>query len=163
MAGKRSAPPADTTMELILWRHAEAEDGTPDARRPLTPRGRKQAQQVAGWLNKRLPSATRVLASPALRAVQTAQALERPIEELARLGTGASASAVLGAAGWPHAGGTVVVVGHQPTLGRVASLLLTGDAADWSVKKGALWWFTCRTRDGLVETALRAAIGAELV
>ena len=149
-------------MDLILWRHAEAEDGPPDAKRKLTPRGRKQAKQIARWLRQRLPADARILVSPAVRAVQTAQALELPYEEIGKLGTGASASSLFGAAGWPQAGGTVVVVGHQPTLGRVASLLLTGDVADWSVKKGALWWFTCRTRDGLAETALRAAIGAEL-
>ncbi|PKO72732.1 MAG: histidine phosphatase family protein [Betaproteobacteria bacterium HGW-Betaproteobacteria-14] len=150
-------------MDLILWRHAEAEDGAPDAKRKLTPRGRKQAKQVALWLKKRLPADVRILVSPAVRAVQTAQALELPHEEVPRLGTGASASSLLGAAGWPQGGGTVVIVGHQPTLGRAAALLMTGDAADWSVRKGALWWFTCRMRGGSTETVLRAAIAPDLV
>lgn len=150
-------------MDLILWRHAEAEDGTPDAKRRLTERGRKQAKQVARWLAKRLPAEARILASPAARAVQTAEALGRPFEELAKLGTGASAASLLGAVGWPHAGGTIVVVGHQPTLGRAAALLLTGDAADWSVRKGALWWFTRRLRNGAEETVLRAVIAPDLV
>ena len=70
---------------------------------------------------------------------------------------------ILGAAGWPQAGGTVVVVGHQPTLGRAAALLMTGDAADWSVRKGALWWFTCRIRGNNYETVLRAVIAPDLV
>ncbi len=35
-------------MDLLLWRHAEAEDGTPDLKRKLTPRGEKQARQMAG-------------------------------------------------------------------------------------------------------------------
>ena len=162
MAGKPTAS-AETTMNLILWRHAEAEDGAPDAKRKLTPRGRKQAKQVAHWLKKRLPADARILASPAVRAVQTAQALELPFEEAPKLGTGASASSLLGTAGWPQAGGTVVVVGHQPTLGRVAALLLTGDAADWSVRKGALWWFTYRIRNGNAETVLRAVVAPDLV
>ena len=34
-------------MELLLWRHAEAEDGFPDAERRLTPRGEQQAQRMA--------------------------------------------------------------------------------------------------------------------
>lgn len=161
MAGKPQASP-DTEMDLILWRHAEAEDGAPDARRKLTQRGRKQASQTARWLRKRLPAGTRILVSPAVRAVQTAQALELPIEELDKLGTGASAASLLGAAGWPHAGGTVVIVGHQPTLGRAAALLLTGDAADWNVRKGAVWWFTRRQRNGVEETILRAVIGPDL-
>lgn len=160
-----SKPPVATeaTMDLILWRHAEAEDGMPDAKRKLTERGRKQAKQVARWLRKRLPMDARILASPALRAVQTAEALEQPFEQLGKLGTGASAASLLGAVGWPHAGGTVVVVGHQPTLGRAAALLLTGDAADWSVRKGALWWFTRRLRNGAAETVLRAVIAPDLV
>lgn len=161
MAAKSLAS-AETTMDLILWRHAEAEDGMPDARRKLTARGRKQAKQIARWLNKRLPAEARILSSPAVRAVQTAQALERPFEELGKLGTGASAASLLGAAGWPHAGGTVVIVGHQPTLGHAAALLLTGDAGDWSVRKGALWWFTRRIRNGNEETLLRATIGPDL-
>ena len=57
----------------------------------------------------------------------------------------------------------MVVVGHQPTLGRAAALLLTGDAGDWSVRKGALWWFTYRIRNGNAETVLRAVIAPDLV
>lgn len=153
----------EKTMDILLWRHAEAEDGAPDAKRRLTARGRKQAKQVARWLKPRLPADARILASPAVRAVQTAEALGLPFEKLDKLGTGASASSLLGAAGWPHAGGTVLVVGHQPTLGRAAALLLTGDAADWSVRKGAVWWFTRRLRNGSVETVLRAVIAPDLV
>ena len=151
------------TMDIILWRHAEAADGAPDAARPLTPRGRKQAKAVACWLKKRLPAEARILASPAVRAVQTADALGLPFEQLAQLGTAASGAGLLGAAGWPHAGGTVVVVGHQPTLGRAAALLLTGEAADWSVRKGALWWFARRPRNGAEETVLRAVMAPDLV
>lgn len=164
MAGKSPiSAETTTTMDLILWRHAEAEDGPPDAKRKLTPRGRKQAKQIARWLRQRLPADARILVSPAVRAVQTAQALELPYEEIGKLGTAASASSLLGAAGWPQAGGTVVLVGHQPTLGRVAALLLTGDAGDWSVRKGALWWFTYRIRNGNTETVLRAVIAPDLV
>lgn len=162
MAAK-SPVTSEKTMDILLWRHAEAEDGAPDAKRRLTARGRKQAKQVARWLKPRLPADARILASPAVRAVQTAEALGLPFEKLDKLGTGASASSLLGAAGWPHAGGTVLVVGHQPTLGRAAALLLTGDAADWSVRKGAVWWFTRRLRNGSVETVLRAVIAPDLV
>lgn len=161
MAGK-SPETGEKTMDILLWRHAEAEDGAPDAKRRLTARGRKQAKQVARWLKPRLPAGARILASPAVRAVQTAEALGLPFERLDKLGTGASASSLLGAAGWPHAGGTVLVVGHQPTLGRAAALLLTGDAADWSIRKGAVWWFTRRMRNGSVETVLRAVIAPDL-
>jgi phosphohistidine phosphatase len=37
-------------MELILWRHADAEPGVDDLERKLTAKGRKQAARVGGWL-----------------------------------------------------------------------------------------------------------------
>ena len=46
-------------MDLILWRHAEAEEGGPDLERRLTPKGRKQAKRVAAWLLQRLPKKTK--------------------------------------------------------------------------------------------------------
>ncbi len=43
-------------MELILWRHAEAEDGTHDSERKLTAKGIKQAARMAKWLRARVPA-----------------------------------------------------------------------------------------------------------
>jgi len=151
------------SIDLLLWRHAEAEDGAPDRARELTARGRKQARAVARWLGKRLPDDCRILVSPAARAQQTAAALDRRLETDPRVDVGASASDVLAAAGWPDGGGTVIVVGHQPTLGQAAALALTGTAAAWPVKKGAVWWLRRRVRDGEAEIALRAVIGPDLV
>jgi len=49
-------------MNLILWRHAEAEDFAPsDLARALTTKGRKQAQNVAKWLRTRLPDDALIL------------------------------------------------------------------------------------------------------
>jgi phosphohistidine phosphatase len=150
-------------MDLILWRHAEAEDGTPDAKRALTPRGEKQARKIAKWLAKRLPEDVRIVVSPALRCQQTAEALGLPFHTSKLVGTTASESQLLKAAGWPDAGGTALVVGHQPTLGRVAALLLTGEAGDWTIRKGAVWWFRTNAADGQAETVLHAAVGPDLV
>ena len=150
-------------MELILWRHADAEDGAPgkpDAERALTAKGEKQARRVAGWLEERLPKNTRVLVSPARRAQQTARALTREFETRREIGTEADARAVLKAAGWPEGEGTVVVVGHQPTLGQAAALALTGKSADWSVRKGAAWWIESR---GGEEVITHAVIEPDLV
>ena len=149
-------------MELILWRHAEAEDGMPDSERKLTPKGRRQAAAVARWLRKRLPAEARVLASPATRCQQTAKALGAKFETVAEIAVGASAAELLKAAGWPAADGTLVVVGHQPTLGRVAALLLAGAKADWNIRKGAVWWLSARRRPGKPTVTLRAAIGPDL-
>lgn len=153
----------DNQLNLILWRHADAEDGVDDSARALTKRGRKQAAQIAAWLKERLPQDTEVLVSPAKRALQTAEALGLACRTTNKLGTGASENDVLEAAHWPHRDGTVVVVGHQPTLGRVAALVLSGKPSDWQIKKGALWWITCRNRSGQAEVALKAAMTPDLV
>ena len=149
-------------MELILWRHAEAEDGMPDSARELTKRGRKQAAQVADWLKERLPAECRILVSPSKRTEQTADALGLPYETTRKVGTGAGPAEIIAAAGWPEGEGTVLVVGHQPTLGGVAAQFLCGVTADLTIKKGAAWWFTCRDRHG-DDIVLRAAIGPDLV
>lgn len=155
-------------MELLLWRHAEAEEGTPDIKRKLTERGEKQAQQMAAWLRKCAPERLRILVSPARRCQQTAQALDLPFETELRVGPGSGVADVLAAAGWPEGDEqgdgrrAVLVVGHQPTLGRVAALLLSGEEASWTIKKGALWWFTNRTRLGETQTMLKAAVPPEL-
>ena len=141
-------------MDLILWRHADAEDGRDDAARRLTAKGVKQAARVAEWLESRLPKNARILVSPAVRAQQTAGALRRDIETCDEVNTGAEPRAVLKAAGWPGASGTVVVVGHQPTLGATAALALTGKATQWRVKKGAVWWISIRADGEAMVTAV---------
>ena len=127
-------------MDLILWRHAEAEAGEPDLRRRLTPKGLKQAERMAAWLERQLPDTCRVLVSPADRAQQTALALHRKFRTVDELAPGASVESVLVAANWPEAREPVLIVGHQPTLGGVAAFLVAGEAANWPVKKGAVWW-----------------------
>ena len=148
-------------MDLILWRHAEALPGEPDLERRLTSKGLKQADRVAKWLDAYLPKETRILVSPAERTKQTAQPLDRKFEIVDAIGPGASAEDVLAAAKWPTARRSVLIVGHQPTLGHVASLLLSGEEADWSVKKGAVWWLSDRDRDGDSGVVLRAVIGPD--
>ncbi len=150
-------------MELILWRHAEAEDGLDDLARELTPKGRKQAARMAAWLNTRLPGKCRVLASPAARAQQTAQALNRNIETLAVLAPGASAADILQAAGWPGGNDAcVLIAGHQPDLGEAAAQLL-GARASFSIRKGGVWWFSGRERAGGNDVVLRAVTAPELL
>jgi len=127
-------------MDLILWRHADAEDGVPDLERKLTKKGRKQAARVAEWLLERLPDDFVVLASPAARARETAQALGVKIKAVDQLAPGAAVKKILQAADWPDGEGTVIVVGHQPDLGTSAAHLC-GVTAGWSIKKGGLWWF----------------------
>jgi phosphohistidine phosphatase len=150
-------------MDLILWRHAEAEPGEPDLGRRLTAKGVKQAERVAAWLDGHLPDTTRILASPADRAQQTALALKRKFRVAPELAPGAAAADVLAAAGWPDAREAVLVVGHQPTLGEVAALLLAGQELPWSVRKAAVWWLSNRVRDGTAGVVLKVVIGPDFV
>ena len=118
---------------------------------------------MAIWLDRQLPEGTRILVSPAKRAQQTASALGLEFETKRELGTGASVISVMATAGWPDAKGTVVVVGHQPTLGRIAATLLSGVEADWSVKKGCVWWFSNRIYYEETQTILRAVMSPEFL
>jgi phosphohistidine phosphatase len=145
-------------VDLVLWRHCEAAPGVADDRRPLTPRGVAQAKAMATWLAPRLPQHCRTLVSPALRAQQTARALGRDFETTADVGTATTVPLLLAAAGWPDAGEDVMVVGHQPTLGEVASLLLEGDASGRRVETGAVLWHSSARNGGAV---LRVAIAPD--
>lgn len=150
-------------MDLLLWRHAEAEDGDDDMLRRLTERGQKQASVMGEWIRAHQPKDLRIIVSPAVRTQQTAEALKLPFETNRKIGPNACVSELIAASGWPDAAGSVLVIGHQPTLGRMASLLLAGHESDWSVKKGALWWLSNRVRRGDMQTVLRAMIPVELL
>jgi len=148
-------------MDLILWRHAEAEDGKPDLARELTDRGHKQAARVAKWLRDRLPRDYRLLSSPAARALQTAQALDAP-RIVDALAPGATPKDLLKAAKWPD-DGTVVIVGHQPDLGLACAYLVSGANVEWSLKKGGLWWLASRTREEETQVIVRAVMSPDLL
>ena len=150
-------------MDLILWRHAEAEDGPPDLERRLTPRGHKHAARVAEWLLQRLPAKFVVLASPARRAQETAQELGVAFRTVTALAPGASVQAILKAADWPDRKSSVVIVGHQPDLGRAALHLVSGAAGDGTIKKGGLWWLTNRVRNDETQVVVRAVVAPDLL
>ncbi len=144
-------------MDLILWRHAEAEeaaDGMDDVARALTPRGEKQAERMGAWLDRQLPQGLRVFASPARRTEQTARALGRKFKLRAELLPGASAQDVLELARWPEARGAVLIVGHQPTLGQTIAELMGLRSGECAVRKGAVWWLRYRERQERGETVL---------
>jgi phosphohistidine phosphatase len=151
-------------MELILWRHADAEDPglQGDAARRLTKKGRKQAERMAQWLRPRIGGEWRIVCSPASRALETVEPLDRPFDVSEAVGTSASPSSILRAAGWPDGERSVVIVGHQPTLGEVAARLL-GTPEDVAVRKGATWWFTSRDRGAGVEVVLKSVMDPEML
>ena len=139
-------------MDLLLWRHADAEDGSPDRLRKLTPHGERQARWMADWIKVRAPHELRIVVSPATRCQQTAQALGLPFKTDPRLGTSAGVAELLTATGWhDEADGTarenqgaVLAVGHQPTLGQTVARLYGGGPLQ-NFPKGALLWLSWRT------------------
>jgi phosphohistidine phosphatase len=146
-------------MDLILWRHAEAQDETGDGNdleRALTSRGEKQAARVAAWLDRLLPEAARIYSSPARRCEQTALALGRKYKVRPELAPDATPELLLEAAQWPHARQPVVLVGHQPVLGQTLAQLLGLRHDGCPVRKGAVWWIRTRERDGHQQTVVVA-------
>lgn len=148
-------------MDLILWRHAEAEEGPEsdqspggDLTRALTSRGEKQAFRMASWLDRQLPEGTRIVVSPARRCEQTALALGRKYKVRPELSPGATPAQLLELVQWPLSKSPILVIGHQPTLGQTIAQLLGLQETDCPVKKGALWWLRSRDRDGQRQTVV---------
>lgn len=150
-------------MELILWRHAQAAAGEPDAARPLTERGRRQAERMARFLAPRLPADLRVIVSPARRAQETARALGRSFETVERIAPGCGIEETLDAAGWPESERTVLLVGHQPTLGEVAAKLVEGPGPGWNLGTGAVCWLRGNRRMDMREATLLLSIEPEIL
>lgn len=150
-------------MELILWRHAEAESGYPDALRKLTNTGQDQAKRMAVWLRAKLPENTRIIVSPATRTQQTAAALIEYFATDDTIGPGANAQAVLDAADWPSASGAVVIVGHQPTIGEIVRHLIPVIPAGLSVRTGSVWWIRSQKQDNEIEAILDAVIYPDML
>jgi phosphohistidine phosphatase len=148
-------------MDLILWRHAQAEDGAPDLERRLTARGREDAKRVGAWLLARLPAdRVRVLSSPAVRSRQTADALGLRYDVVDALAPGADADAAIAASGWAGGGDAIViVVGHNPWIGEAVARLVGGCEDGWPIRKGGAWWLSRREDDVLV----RAVVSPDLV
>ena len=146
-------------MDLILWRHAEAEDEAPggdDLKRSLTARGEKQAARMAAWLDRQLPEGARILCSPARRCEQTVRALGRKYRLAGELAPGGSAQDVLDLVRWPDAQEPVLIVGHQPTLGETVARLLLFQGGECPVRKGSVWWLRAGERDGQQQTVVVA-------
>ena len=113
-------------MRVLIVRHAEAAAGNPDELRPLTSEGREHARALGAQLREEGFVADAVVASPLLRARQTAEALglgEPEIDE--RLAPGATPFDLRDAA--MGRGETVVVVGHQPDCSKAVAALTGGD------------------------------------
>lgn len=144
-------------MDLIIWRHAEAQENADpalDLERPLTPRGFKQATRMAGWLDRNLPDNAKIFSSPARRCKDTAQRLDRKYKTIDELLMDANIHKLLEMLGWPEAKTTVVLVGHQPMLGQLIAQLLGFQENQCAIRKSTVWWLRSRERNEKWETVL---------
>ncbi len=137
-------------MDLIFWRHAEAEDiaedGSDDLARSLTSRGEKQAKKMAQWLDRQLPEGVRILSSPARRTEQTVMALGRKYKVRSELAPDGTPDQLLELVQWPASRQTFLIVGHQPLLGQTIAQIAGLKESECAVRKGAVWWLRRRER-----------------
>ena len=139
------------TMNLYILRHGIAvEPGTPgyekDADRPLTSEGRRKLRQVAEAMEALELSYDLILSSPYLRARQTAEVIAEALKARKKV----ELSDSLTPGGSPRklvellnhlqpSPESVLLVGHEPYLSSLISLLVSGDAGFTVVmKKGGL-------------------------
>jgi phosphohistidine phosphatase len=120
----------DRQRRLVVVRHAKAEPhGTrPDHERALTPRGRRDAAAVGAWLVGQRLRPDLALCSDAVRAQQTWEAARAALGEVPtrlepRLYDVSAASVVQLIAETDAGVGTLVVVGHEPTMSAVGAAL----------------------------------------
>jgi phosphohistidine phosphatase len=150
-------------MNFLVWRHADAAPGEPDELRPLTPLGIQQAQLISAWIQKNATGPYRVFGSSALRASQTASYFGEPyepVDDFAYMKDTATGIAVIKYANWPSSNVTTIFVGHQPTVGRVNSMLQSGVEHDTNMEGGSLWWFTSDHDNKNQLAILKAVISA---
>lgn len=152
---------------LILWRHAEAEDESisgKDIDRALTKRGHKDAVKMAQWLSQHLPANTQILCSPARRCMQTAiplgdlTGLEVQVVEFLSVNSTVERIAKEIVNADNHK--TIVIIGHQPNLGYLITKLLGMNESNCVVKKGAVWWLRQRVLDRGQKNALQTYLFA---
>jgi len=121
-------------LRLYLVQHGDAVPETESPDRPLSGKGRKDVGRIAAFLARSNVRVARVLHSGKTRARDTALLLSQTlgpsgvVEEAAGgLAPGDSTDALFAAAeGWSQGTLDVMVVGHQPFMGRMVARLIGG-------------------------------------
>ena len=135
--------------ELYIVRHGIAVDpgtpGIPDAERPLTPKGEKRMRQIARGLRMLDLNPDRIITSPLPRARATAEIIADALDARAILETSNVLQAGLSAATverWLRERNEelLMIVGHNPTLSDLLSLLVLGSTQPLicDMKKGSV-------------------------
>lgn len=124
-------------LRLSIVRHAKAEDDSPtgrDADRPLRARGHRQAEALGAYFAAETPSPGIVLASPYLRARETAEHIWAALDLLPqfddRLAADRTLADYMDVISDLAGAGSAVVVGHNPLCARLVSVLTEGPTAE---------------------------------
>jgi phosphohistidine phosphatase len=138
-------------MKLYLLRHADAgeasaEGYTTDAARTLSPKGIKRTRQLANALRQMEITFDVILSSPLIRAQQTAEIIARSLDKEKQLRhvsqlapDGALTDAIVLIESTRAKADSILLVGHEPNLSRLISLLCTGGTnLGLTLKKGGL-------------------------
>jgi len=157
-------------MKLHALRHAIAvERGTPgyedDSTRPLTDDGIRKMKQAARGLRRLKLDVDLILSSPYRRAMETARIAADYLDASQRLevldalaATVGAAEAVRGISERAAGAASVMIVGHEPQLSEIGSVLLAGhEDLDLQLKKAGLFTLDCRRiapREGTLESWL---------
>lgn len=133
---------------IYIVRHAIAEDVSASGRdedRALTAEGRKKMKRAARGLATLGVAPAHLLASPLVRAQQTAEVVVEALPQLAietcdLLAPGVDERALTRLLNGSYASGDVMLVGHEPDLGELLSYWLTGSrgGVETRFKKGAV-------------------------
>jgi phosphohistidine phosphatase len=129
-------------MMLYIMRHGLAEEPTPkgdDASRKLTAKGADKIRKAAAGIRAMGLALDMILTSPVARAAETAEIVANELggarpKAMPELSTGASPAGALDALAKQRLSESVLVVGHEPTLSRLASLMLTGSSESVGIK-----------------------------
>jgi len=130
-------------MKIILARHASAEDkadSKEDADRNLTPEGREQADLMGRVVAATIGTVDALWTSPLMRALQTAGIASKHLKIKPTVEPHLAISGDIEQLRWKlhrEALGTVMLVGHQPDLGRLAARML-GLVSEISLKKSGV-------------------------
>lgn len=132
-------------VHVYLIRHAHAEDGKNDTARPLSRKGRAQIRRVGRFLrDAKAVEAAEFWHSPLVRSRETAELLARqlkspaPLREVSGLKPEDDPEIVVAKLG--DARRPVAVIGHDPHLSALASLMVIGcgEPSRFKLKKCAV-------------------------
>ncbi|MBN3859027.1 MAG: histidine phosphatase family protein [Neisseriaceae bacterium] len=142
-------------MELLLWRHAEAEDNPDDMKRHLTKKGLQQAEKMVKWITKHFPNEHTVWVSEAIRTQETANFLKHKPAIKPHLNPSSSAAIILNDILNNIFSENLIIVGHQPWIGDLTAHLIYNTHYNsyanrplyWSFKKASIWWLEIKQDD----------------